>query len=400
MPESCPSCGAELYGGQQFCRRCGTPVGAAAGGEAPTQLFPGGAQAGGAAPAPGTSPLGGGPRTEGVAGQRPTEYQPREGQQTSALVGQPFASQPLAVGAPGAPKRRRGVWLFALLAVFVLGAGLASGAALLWWRAARRNTVVKIVRNGPQGARAVPKAPAVPVAPEVPADLGERIKEALKGHGVPLPLDESDAVVSGDDTVLTRTFGLDSDASFSAHVMSGDVTVVGADTDEAVVKVVKHGGSVEERAATPVLAAESDEGVTLLTAPSGGRVKVSYEITVPRDLRQLDISVNKGDVVVREFAGGVRSNVVSGSTRVSLPAGGREGAQEFTVVKGDIEATVADGAEADLKAETLRGDIELDEGFGLRVERAAAGRRAAGRLGEGGDALLFKVNDGRIKIRK
>ncbi len=68
---------------------------------------------------------------------------------------------------------------------------------------------------------------------------------------MPLPLDESEAVVSGDDTTITRTFELDSDASFSTHVISGNVTVVGSDeADEAVVKIVKHGGSVQERAST------------------------------------------------------------------------------------------------------------------------------------------------------
>jgi hypothetical protein len=407
MPEICPNCGAELYEGQQFCRRCGTPVGtSAAGGEAPTQLFHGGAQAGAVVPPAGTSPLGDGAHTEGVAGQRPTEYHAQTGQQTSALVGEPFGSRPLAVGAPSPPKKRRGVWLFALLAVFVLGAGLALGMAALWWRATHQpGTVVRIVKTGqPSGdAGNVPRVPAVPPVPEMPAmpaDFGERLKEALKGRGIPLPLDESDAVVSGDDTTLTRTFELDSDSSFSAHVISGSVTIVGADTDEAVVKVVKHGGSVEDRASTPVLAAETDEGVMLLSPPSGGRVSVSYEITVPRGLRQLEISVNKGDVSVREFEGAVRSRVVSGNTRVSLPAAEFEAAQEFTVVKGDIEATVADGAGAELKAEVLKGDIEADGALGLRVERATAGRRAAGRLGDGGDALNFKVTDGRIKIRK
>src|SRR4051794_40750464 len=109
MTESCPNCGAELYGGQVFCRRCGTPVGAAAGGgEAQTQLFDGGAQSGAAAPVAGTSRLGDGAHTAGVAAQRPTEYHPPAGQQTSALVGEPFGSRPLAVGAPPQPKRRWG----------------------------------------------------------------------------------------------------------------------------------------------------------------------------------------------------------------------------------------------------------------------------------------------------
>jgi DUF4097 and DUF4098 domain-containing protein YvlB len=168
-----------------------------------------------------------------------------------------------------------------------------------------------------------------------------------------------------------------------------------------------------------VLAAESEEGVALISAaPPNGRVSVSYEISVPRDLSRLEISVDRGDVRVSDFggavtadvkagevefrsvSGAVRSKLIKGNTRVFHAAAEREGAQEFSVVKGNIEATVADGAGAELKAETLDGDIDVDERFGLKVERAPAGRRLAGRLGEGGEALLFKVTNGDIRLKK
>ncbi|HEX8722048.1 MAG TPA: DUF4097 family beta strand repeat-containing protein [Pyrinomonadaceae bacterium] len=418
MPETCHNCGAELYEGQQFCRRCGVPVGAAAaGGEAPTQLFPAGAQTGVAAPPAGTSPIGGAARAAEVARRHPGQYQPpAAAQQTSALVGEPFASRPLAVGAPPAPKRRRrGVWLFALLAVFLLGAGLACGAAFLWWRA-RHPQVVRIVRTGPQVA---PPAPEVPGAPPLPADLGQTIKDALKSAGVPLPVDESGAVVTGSDTVLTQTYELGDDATFALHSFTGGVTVTGTDGDRAVVKIIKHGGSAQERAAVRVLASKTDEGLALLTTPTqGGGVTVSYEVGLPRGLKQLAISADRGDVRVsnfegavtadvksggaefRDVSGAVRSRVIKGDTRVFFTGAEREGAQEFSVVKGNIEAAFADGANADLKAQTLDGDIDVDDGLGLRVERGPAGRHVAGRVGEGGEALLFKVTNGDIKLKK
>jgi hypothetical protein len=395
-------------------------VGAAVGGgEAPTQLFDGGVQGGAAPPAAGTSRLGEGARTEGVAGQRPTEYQPSAGQQTSALVGEPFGSRPLAVGAPHAPKRRRGLWLFALLAVFVLGAGLASGAALLWWRATHTGTVVRVVKTGPQGAPAVPEVPAVPAMPEIPADIGERIKEALKGKGIPMPLDESGAVVAGDDTILTRTYGLDSDASFTAHVVAGNVTVVGSDdADEAVVRIVKHGGSVQERASTHVLAAESDEGVMLLSsATPGGRVSVSYEITVPRHgLRRLALSAQKGDIKVSEFdgaldlnvsngnvsvssKGAVRSRVANGRTSVTY-AGRHEEEQEFTVVNGDVDVSLTDEQEVDLEAASTNGRIEVDAAIPVKAEKRGAGQRVEAELGGGGAPLNVKVVNGNIRLKK
>src|SRR4051812_8626012 len=105
MPELCQNCGAELYGGQQFCRRCGTPVSAgAAVGEAPTQILPGGA----VTPAD-TSRVGA--ETGQVGAQQPTAYHARADQQrTSPLVGQPFGSRPLSVE-PSRPRRRRGAWV-------------------------------------------------------------------------------------------------------------------------------------------------------------------------------------------------------------------------------------------------------------------------------------------------
>jgi hypothetical protein len=419
MTETCPNCGAELYGGQQFCRRCGTPVGAAAGGEAPTQLFQGGEQAAPAAPvAARTSPLGAGSHAEGVAGQRPTEYQPLASQKTSVLVGQPFGSRPLSVGAPAPPqpRRRRGAWLFALLAVFVLGAGLASAAGFFWWRAAHRGTVVKVIKTGPPAAPGAPEAPPVPEMPVIPADLGERIKEALKGHGFPLPMDEAGAVVSGEETTITRTYALGSDASFTAHVVSGNVTVVGADdADEAVVKVVKRGGSVQERAATQVLAAESDEGVTLVSPGAGGRVSVSYEITVPRrGLDKLELSAQKGDIKVSEFDGDlelsvtngtvtvasngkVRSRVVNGRTNVTY-AGRHDEAQEFSVVNGDLEVSLPGEPEVDLNAASTNGRVEVDGALPLKAERG--GRKVEAELGGGGAALNVKTVNGNIRIRQ
>lgn len=419
MNESCSNCGAELHEGLRFCRRCGTPVGTAAGGEAPTQIFDGGVPAGVAAPAAGTVPLGG-MHTNGVAAQRPTEYHPPASQQTSALVGEPFGSRPLAVGGPPpAPKSRGGLWFVALLAVFVLGAGLASAAAFLWWRAAHTGTVVKVVKTAPP---APPDVPLVPDMPEIPADLNERIKEALKsleGHGIPLPLDESGAVVSGDDTTITRTYGLDSDASFTAHVVSGDVTVVGSeDADETVVKVVKHGGSVQQRAATRVLAGESDEGVVLVspTGP-GGPVSVSYEITVPRQgLHKLALTAQKGDIKVSEFDGeldlnvtngnvsissngAVRSRVVNGKTSVTY-AGRHEEAQEFSVVNGSVDVFLTGSGQAvDLKAAATNGRIEVDPTIPAKAEKSGAGQKVEEELGGGGAPLSVKVVNGNIRLK-
>jgi hypothetical protein len=417
MRESCSNCGAELYEGQQFCRRCGVQVGVpAGGGDAPTQLFPQEARPS-KVQAVGTSPVRpeAAPRLEtGPVGvQQPTAYYPPANfQQTSPLVGQPFGSQPLAIETP-APKKRRAGWFLALFVVFALGAMLASGAAYVWWRASHPQ-VVKIVKTGPPGAPAVPKIPDVP---PVPADLGERIKEALESVGVPLPLDESGATVTGTDTVFTQSYELDADSAFVVHAASGSVTVTGTDGDQVVVKVTKHGGSPQQREAARVLASKTDEGLTILTTPGqGGAVSVSYEIKVPRELRRLEVSAERGDIKVGEFDGSAVLNLTNGSISVAAAGevrgrltngdinvtytGRHEDAQEFTVVNGGVRVSFGDEPQVDLNAASTNGDIKVEGDLGADAEKRGNGRRLEAELGGGGAPLTLKVINGDIRLKK
>jgi hypothetical protein len=404
MSERCNNCGAELFAGQQFCRRCGTPV-RAEGGEAPTQLLPAEAQqTSHTSTTAGTSPFSGA-RTDAVL-QQPTAYAPPLAafQQTSPLLSAPAARGPR--------RRRRGAWLFALFAVFVLGGVVACGAAYVLWRARHPPMIVKRVNVGGVSVGA-------PQVPPMPPNLGDQIKDALKSAGVPLPVDESGASVTGTDTVLTQTYDIGEDATFSLQAVSGNVTITGADGEQAVVKITKHGGSPQERSGARVLASKSDEGLTLITAPAqSSAVSVSYEVQLPRGLHQIEISADRGDVHIsgfdgtvvadlkmgdmefRDVSGKVKSRLIKGNTKIIYEKPEREGAQEFLVVKGNIEATIADGANADVKAETLDGDIDVDEAFQMKVEKSPAGHSVAGRLGDGGEHLMFKVTKGDIKLKK
>src|SRR5919197_331204 len=412
MSERCSNCGAELFAGQQFCRRCGAAVGRASD-DAPTQILPQDAQTGGAGAALGTSPFGGGASTDAVGPRQPNTYQPPANfQATAPLVGQPFGSQPLAVGPP-ARKGRSGAWLVALLVVFMLGVGALGGAGYMWWRA--RHPV--FARKVTVGDVKVPDIPP-PLPPDFGEKLGEEIRRAMEGAGAASPLDESGASVTGTDTVVTTSCEIDDAATFSIRGVSGNVTVTGADGDRAEVKVTKHGGSPQERAGARVLVAQADKGLSLMGTPPPPDVKISYEVRLPRELHQLEISSDRGDVKVggfggsvvvnvrqgdlefRDVTGRVRSRLVNGSTRVVLDGAEREDAQEFSVVNGGIEATVPDGADADLKAETVNGDISVDERYGLKVERRPAGRQVSGRLGDGGQPLQLKVVNGDIKLKK
>jgi len=147
-------------------------------------------------------------------------------------------------------------------------------------------------------------------------------------------------------------------------------------------------------------------------------IKVSYEVKVPRGLHELEVftqvgdvkvsgfdgsvvaGVNKGNVEFRGVTGQVKSNVMKGDTRVVYDKSEFEGSQEFSVIKGNIEATLAEGTDAEVRAETTVGDISADDVFGLAVEKRPVGRTLSGRLGDGGQTLHFKVTSGDIKLKK
>ncbi|HZT57059.1 MAG TPA: DUF4097 family beta strand repeat-containing protein [Pyrinomonadaceae bacterium] len=440
MTERCEKCGAELYARQQFCRRCGAPV-ARAKEDAPTQILqPGGANSGpvnsgglnsgpvDSGPFVGTSPLGGGARTDAVGPKPATAYQPQASsyapmppsfqqaqtpagfQHTSPLVGQPFGSQPLAVGAP-ARKRRGWVWLVALLVVFLLGAGAVGGAGYVIWRARQR---ALSARAGIPGVPNVPRPPDV----NIPTDLGDKINKALKAAGIPQPLDESGATVTGTDTVITKTFQLDDDATFSVQGLTGNFTITGTDGDQAELRVTKHGGSPEERKAANVSMAQTDERVLLVGGGPPSGVELSYEIKLPRDLSKVEINSDHGDLKFadlggavnvtlrqgnlefKDLTGAVHSRLVNGDVKVSLDKSDRDGDQDISVVNGNIEATVADGADVNLKAESINGDISADDRLGLKVEKRPAGHAVSGQLGDGGQALELKTVNGGIKLKK
>jgi len=369
MNQRCASCGAELFEGQQFCRVCGAAV--VAQGEAATQLLGDNGWPQSQTPeSSGTSPVWGGAGTEPVGArqsppvyQEPPAYQEPTGYQKTAAFQQPTAYHaPLAsmqqtspLAAPPTPARKggRGVWFVALLVVFLLGAGVAGIGAFVWWKSQQQAPVVKKVVMGHP-----PDIPEPPPPPDL-SGLGEQIRKAIEAAGLGTPLDESGAVVSGDTTTITKTYPLDGDATFALRAMNASVTVTGSDGEEAEVKITKRGGSAEQRSNARTMLAQTDEGLTLLAAPAPGGVEVSYEVRVPRGLHAVEIDTDRGDVKIsgfdgaivsnvkkgnaefRDVTGDVKSNVIKGETRVVFEHAERDGAQEFSVVKGNIEAKLA-----------------------------------------------------------
>ncbi|HVF50998.1 MAG TPA: DUF4097 family beta strand repeat-containing protein [Pyrinomonadaceae bacterium] len=396
MAERCKNCGAELFAGQQFCRSCGTPTYERTSGEMPTQILTPSGQSSGAPP---TAPIPGG-ATDSVSQTRATSYYP------------PHATAHVTQGPPPARRKKRG-WLLAFAIIAVMGA--TTLAALLYAVSVRREQmrgrVVKIVHTGKPDVPPVPPVPAIePVVPET-------ANEARLGM-----LDEAGADVSDDETVITKTYPLGEGASVSLKNTSGRIRVEGWDEPRVELRIIKHGGSEAERRAVAIKLSHEEDALRLSTASSvSGRVEVRYELKLPHTLRQLEISSTNSDVKLADLSGGeivvrlqrgnieltgvggaVVTSTIKGNTKVELGEAEQDGraSSSLTSVSGDIELRLPEGLDADIKAETINGDIEVDEALGLTVQKMLAGKHAAGRIGEGGKSIHLKAVSGDIRIKQ
>ena len=375
MTERCKNCAAELFAGQQFCRRCGART-ASLEGEAPTQIL---TDAAPAPPAAGTTAL---PPQRGTGeatwGPRHTEPQ--------APFGQFAHTSPLGASAAQTSKGRR--WLVpTLLGLLLIGAvGGALGVIMFSGAPTKKVFIVDGARH----------------APGLAAD------GAL--------LDDAGAVVTSDETVWTKTFEIGADAVFSIKNVQGDISVRGWDEERVEVKVTKRGGTAEERQAARVTLKQGDDVFAL--AAGNSPVKVFFEVKLPRSLKAvelasrsgsmkvsevegpLDVSLQNGNINLDDVRGPVAAKLINGHIEVVYRDAERAGAHEFSNVNGDVSVRLADGMEADVRASVVNGRIEVDEGLGFQAQRRPPGWHVDARLGDGGEPLTAKSVNGSIRFKK
>ena len=392
MTIRCGNCGAELFAGQQFCRQCGARTSLLSHDDVATQILPPGSVPG--PPPTATAPIGGeratapnfGPRPTGAAYQQPQPIAPHTAQGLSAPP----------------PARRRGrtlIWL-TLGLLLILAGGAVTAAFFVFQNVRSRSTARRVVIN--------PPVPPIAPHPELPPAVVGEDADAL---------DEEDADVSADKTVITKTFPLaPEDGSFEVKNVNGDITVEGWDEEQAEVKVTKRGGTPDSREAAPIKIEHDGDRLALQTGPGGGQV--TYEVKLPRRLQHIglttlngnvklaglrggvEVNTQNGNIKLEDVAGALTTKTMHGNTKVVLAAGSRDAPQVFNSLNGNIEVVLPADINADVKAEATTGAIEVDDALGLSLTKQVVGQRAAGRLGQGGPALVVKTLSGNIKIKK
>jgi hypothetical protein len=408
MAHNCRNCGAEIFTGQRFCRSCGRPTGGFLEEDSPTQVMQPGAAP--EAPGPGSGYVQGPSAQADTAPQRPvtspvyppqtgyppppqTGYSPQQGYYQAGYIPQTPVPQ---YQYPQPQKGVRWGWIIALIGIGLFGAMFL--AILMFAKSAAR-------RNRDQPPFGVPPPPPVVAMP------GENT------------LSEEGAVVTGSETIITKTFPMAPGGNLAITNVNGDINVEGWDGDEAEVKVTKHGGSEIDRRNVQVVSSTRG-GLSFRTASdrsNNSNVQVRYEIKLPRELKQVDVKGVNGSIKLSDLNGSISARTtngsvdladlsvngqlkvetVNGSARAVINELQQRGPIEFATTNGSITVELKPDANAQLSASSMHGSISLDDAFGLRVEKGFPfGQHVDGALGHGGPPITIKTVNGSIKIAK
>jgi DUF4097 and DUF4098 domain-containing protein YvlB len=217
--------------------------------------------------------------------------------------------------------------------------------------------------------------------------------------------------------------------------VNGDVRAVLASGAEAVVSAKKHA-----RRSDPddvkIEVVESDDGITICAVyptPARARrentceagdhwssstdnndVTVDFEVQVPAGVEFNGQTVN-GEMSAEGLKADVRASTVNGSVRVTTTGlaeastvNGSVYAQmgrsdwtndlEFSTVNGGITLIIPGTLNAELRANTVNGDIETD--WPLTITGRFSQRRLRGTIGSGGRGLSLSTVNGEIRLKK
>ena len=372
MAENCRNCGLELFSAQRFCRSCGAPTELLSEEQVPTRMMPPPPEGWGARGAASTAPTSR-PETSPV-------YDPSAGYQPTVPPMYPSMIPPYAP-----PRKRSPVgWILAFfgMGLFVLVVIAVMMVARFGGR-----------RGGNDGGGA-------------PTTQGARQGER--------PFDESsvETVTNlGNDTVFAKTFALGDGSKLTIKNLNGNITVTGWDEPKAEVKVIRRGSD----RATPVFFTESGGNLSIRTAQTRGNQDIRFEVRLPRELARVELSSTNGVIKISDVTaeilvdgtngaielanviGASKIRTTNGSIKASLLEAS-DRSMEFESTNGSIDLTVPPGFEADLDASTIHGNINIDESFGVQVEKGVVGQKAKGEIGQGVERLKLATVNGNIKL--
>jgi len=138
-------------------------------------------------------------------------------------------------------------------------------------------------------------------------------------------------------------------------------------------------------------------------------------ITVVGVTGEVEVTCEKGAIQLSEISGNVIAHSLNDKITVSFARVAPKKVMSFTTMNGDIDVSLPDTIDADLRLITYQGQIfsDLSANFATRSTQVEDDRRASGgsfqveyeqalhgKLGKGGAEFLFKSVQGNIYVRK
>lgn len=184
------------------------------------------------------------------------------------------------------------------------------------------------------------------------------------------------------------------------------------------VKVVEHEGGVTICAVYPSTggkdANDCRPGKDWSVNINDNDVLVDFTVRVPQGVRLSAYTVN-GEIETGLIGSNVEANTVNGSIRIAatgyaqaktingsinatLGNANWTGTLDFKTINGEITLNLPADTSADVRAETLNGDISTD--FQMTIQGRITGKRLTGTIGSGGRALDLKTINGSIRLRR
>jgi hypothetical protein len=251
----------------------------------------------------------------------------------------------------------------------------------------------------------------IPMGPPPPVGITQGPGESV--------LDETTAAVTPTQTQITKSFPLAAGASLSIKNTNGRIHVESWDGPGAQVVVTKTGGSEGTRRRVPIFQQISGNQLTLHTGESGiSNIDVSYDVRVPRQMGNLEIASNNGNIRLDGLTGDINASSLNGSIELNSISGSANAknlngsinavfeqvssgkAMSFKNMNGAIRLQFKSDVNANLSAGTTTGSISIDPEWGIEVKKGLVGARADGVMGTGGQPLKVETMNGSISITK
>ena len=192
-----------------------------------------------------------------------------------------------------------------------------------------------------------------------------------------------------------------------------------SDPASVEIKVVEHGDGVTICAVYPSSGSRRNEcgsGDGGHMSTDNNDVEVRFTVRVPRGVAFRGRTVNggikadglaapvdaetvNGDVRL-SGEGSARAETVNGSIHAALTRAAGSEPLEFETVNGSIELVLPPDVDADLRAETVNGDIDSDFPLESRSSHRHPPHTARAKLGSGGRTLKLETVNGSIEVRK